>query len=275
MTSAAVVIPSKDRPDWTAECVASLRAMSIPAEILVLDSSREPAARRLRELLPPGVRTLRGRDWAPAEARNAGAAATDAEVVAFVDDDVLVPSHWLETLLSAFDDAGVMAAGGPTRPLWEAPPPRALLSSRRCLSSLGIVDLGGERRRLRPEDEFLVGANCAYRRQWLLRMGGFRSCGRLPGFGPFGSDYELSRRAAREGVAFFEPRAWVHHRMTRRKSRLPHALKRVFFHEVARAGQGGKLRPRRALRQLAGWEGVVSAAVVLGNVYGRIARPAR
>ena len=72
----AAVVPATDDPPTLARCVAALRASSAPPDELVVVES------------PPGA--------GPAEARNAGAAAASAELIAFVDADVEVHPEALE-----------------------------------------------------------------------------------------------------------------------------------------------------------------------------------
>jgi len=72
----AAVVPATDDPPTLARCVAALRASSAPPDELVVVES------------PPGA--------GPAEARNAGAAAANSELIAFVDADVEVHPEALE-----------------------------------------------------------------------------------------------------------------------------------------------------------------------------------
>jgi cellulose synthase/poly-beta-1,6-N-acetylglucosamine synthase-like glycosyltransferase len=75
--SLAVVIPATDAPPTLARCVAAVRAAAPGAELIV-------------QLGPTGA--------GPAAARNAGAARTEADVIAFVDADVIVHSDALVRL---------------------------------------------------------------------------------------------------------------------------------------------------------------------------------
>jgi hypothetical protein len=150
------------------------------------------------------------------------------------------------------------------------PPPAFLLRSRRLLSFLGVVDFGPERKRIDPDREFLIGANFACRRDKVNGERGFRGVFPFPGLGACADDYELSRRLAREGVALYEPAAYVHHRILPDKTRLSYLLGRVFLFSAAGARLGAALKPRRGPRELLGTEGAVSAAALLGHLYGRL-----
>src|SRR5690349_11919276 len=96
----AVLVPARDEEERMGACLRALRAAvagwPVPAEILVLDDgSRDATAARVREL---GVRVRDGvppppgwlaKPWACHQL----AAATRADVLVFVDADVLVEPH--------------------------------------------------------------------------------------------------------------------------------------------------------------------------------------
>ncbi|MCA1808240.1 MAG: glycosyltransferase family 2 protein [Lentisphaerae bacterium] len=48
--------------------------------------------------------------------KNAGWRAAATEVVAFLDDDVIVPPGWITAMTAAFSDPAVSLASGPARP---------------------------------------------------------------------------------------------------------------------------------------------------------------
>jgi GT2 family glycosyltransferase len=88
--SLAVVVPATDDPTSLERCLAALEAGSQAPDELVVQ--REPAGA------------------GPAEARNRGAAATEAEVLVFVDSDVEVHPDALARLAACFADDPDLAA---------------------------------------------------------------------------------------------------------------------------------------------------------------------
>ena len=50
-------------------------------------------------------------------ARNAGIASSRGAIVAFTDDDLILPANWLENLLAPFGRGDVMAVTGSVMPL--------------------------------------------------------------------------------------------------------------------------------------------------------------
>jgi hypothetical protein len=131
------------------------------------------------------------------------------------------------------------------------------------LFCLGIVGFGGERRRLDPSMEFLIGANMAVRKS--EAGDGFRPVQAYGPLGVCGDDFELSRRLP----AVYEPRALVRHRIDARKVSWPRLLSRVFVFSASGGRAGQRLKPKRGPREWLGFEGLVGAADALGNLYGR------
>jgi GT2 family glycosyltransferase len=165
----SVVIPTRGRPDYLAVALGSLacQAGGAELEVIVVDD-RSPgdatagvaadAGARVVRLEPPGGLNA---------ARNAGAAAAGAELVAYVDDDVAVPAEWAAAVIAGaarFPDAE--AFGGPIRARLEGPAPRGCGREEPPITTL---DLGSADR----EAELVWGSNMAVRRAALDRIGPF------------------------------------------------------------------------------------------------------
>ena len=102
------MIPARDRAELLARCLSSVG----PARELVVvdDGSRDPAGdRRGRRGAAGAVVVRHQRAAGPAQARNAGAAATSAPLIAFVDSDVRPDPDWLTGLIGHFADPRVAA----------------------------------------------------------------------------------------------------------------------------------------------------------------------
>lgn len=109
MPDVAVVIPTRNRRAWLAQTLGSVLAQQeVAVEVVVVDeASSDGTAEWLAGLGDPRVRTLR--HDVPRRlpgARNAGAAASSAEVLAFVDDDDLWARRKLRLQLDAMHAAG-------------------------------------------------------------------------------------------------------------------------------------------------------------------------
>ena len=162
----AVVIPTLGRPSLR-RLLVSLCAQSQdphgspPAEVVVVDDRAAGASPELS--VPTGVgwrpRVLRSGGRGPAAARNVGWRATDAEWVAFVDDDVVLPADWSRRLAADLAACEPDVAGSQARidvPLPESRPPT-----------------DWERNTAGLERAAWATADMAYRRMAVVAAGGF------------------------------------------------------------------------------------------------------
>ena len=96
----SVVVITRDRPELLAEALASVLAQSSPpVEVVVVDDgSRVPVTLPSDDGSGISMRLLRREGGGPSAARNAGAAAAKGEVLAFLDDDDLWDSDYLESV---------------------------------------------------------------------------------------------------------------------------------------------------------------------------------
>lgn len=107
-----------------AQTLASLQALVVPPEvvlrILVADNDESESARALVESQPG--ETPVGYIHAPSRnisiARNACLEASDADWVAFIDDDELAEPDWLEALIAEAQASGADAVFGPARAIY-------------------------------------------------------------------------------------------------------------------------------------------------------------
>src|SRR5205823_1288223 len=97
----SVVVPTRDRAGYLDVTLASLADQDFaePYEVIVVDDGSRDAT---LEVIARHGATLVTHDppHGPNAARNAGMAASDADLVAFVDDDVFAPRTWLRELVA-------------------------------------------------------------------------------------------------------------------------------------------------------------------------------
>lgn len=117
--SFSVVIPTYDRPEQLARCVASvgrIERSSDSIEIIVVnDGGTEPDAARLGALagqIPLTVVSQHHRG--PGAARNNGVAHASGEYIVLLDDDCLVPPEWLTNLATVVRGEPDAMVGGRT-----------------------------------------------------------------------------------------------------------------------------------------------------------------
>lgn len=182
MTSYAVVIPTIGRPEL-ADLIRAADVEPRPIRIVVADD-RRAAGDPL--LLPPTNAPLvvvRSGGRGPAAARNAGwrAAGSDADWIAFVDDDVVLAPDWNAQLVA--DLTGQPETVGASQARLEVPLPAGYRPTDEERRTTGLVGAPW------------ITADMAYRRSVLESTGGFDE--RFPR--PFREDADLALRTVRAG----------------------------------------------------------------------------
>ena len=248
LPAVTVVVPTRGRAAYLEVTLDSLcRQRSRAAhELLVVDDGATDATPEVAERF--GARLIRhGERRSLNAARNTGIREARADLIAFVDDDVLVPPGWVDALVDGAErhpDAD--AFGGPIRARFEGDAPRGCGREDPPITTL---DLG-------PEDveaTMVWGANFAVRRPAVERIGEFdESLDRAHGDE---EDWLLRLRAAGGRIVYLAE-AGLDHRRTAGDSRL-RPLARAAYHRGrgarssdSRRGQAPGLA--RELRVLAG-----------------------
>ena len=224
--AATVIICTYDRYDLLPKAVASLTRQAFPAskfEIIIVDNS--PDAGRSSEI-SEDYAGLSNLTWAIerkpglSNARNVGIEMARGEIVAFIDDDAIADSGWLDAMVGAFArfPAQAVAAGGRVIPIWEQPRPQWLHD--RLLGYVSVVDWGGELRYAKPH-EWVAGTNLAFRRHAVRDAGGFSvHLGRNRGGQALLSNDEtdlIERLGSAGGRLLYVPEAIVEHLVPRER----------------------------------------------------------
>ena len=182
--SASIVIPTLNRAALlgeTLDALAELRPQQINGwEVVVVDNNSTDYTARVVSGRQGSFPVALRYEFEPARGRsnalNCGIAAAAAPIIAFIDDDVMIADRWLDEAVRPLLDAdgGVDYTGGPVKPIWGAPPPRWLSSSRTDMwGAIAILDYGPEPFVFEQRRRVPLGANMAVRRTLLERIGGF------------------------------------------------------------------------------------------------------
>jgi glycosyltransferase involved in cell wall biosynthesis len=242
------VVPTRGRAAYLEVTLDSLRRQrtETPHELIVVDDGATDATPEIAERF--GARLIRhGQRRSLNAARNSGLREAAAPLVAFVDDDVLVPPGWLDALVDGADrHPEAEAFGGPIRARFEGHAPRGCGREDPPITTL---DLGAQD----VEAEMVWGANFAVRRSAVERIGEFdESLDRAHG------DEEdwLLRLRAHGGRIVYLADAGLDHRRSADDSGL-RTLARAAYHRGRGARSSDRRRgqaPRlaRELRVLAG-----------------------
>jgi len=215
---ATVIVCTYNRCDTLAKTLESLAASTIPDsvewEIVVIDNN---SSDRTRQIVDDFSRRFPGRFRYAFEPRqgksfalNRGIRETQADVLAFTDDDVIAEPAWLWNLTRNLFSGEWQGAGGKILPLNTAPIPDWI--PRDTYGVLwGSFDLGDESRDIRLAP---YGANMAFRRE-VFEHGLFRTD---IGPGVQGArstnceDQNIGEGVLRRGGKLrYEPEAVIHH----------------------------------------------------------------
>ena len=189
-------------------------------------------------------------------AYNLGIAASDGEIVAGTDDDVVAPSDWVAQIAKAFaqdKDAGLLYG--------QVLIPESLVEAERnglVVPALPIPRFERMMKGSTPYRVFGMGANFALRRSILDRVGPFDEA--LGGGGPLRSsqDFDLAYRVYRAGYAIIlVPEVKVDHYGSRTDEQWPATMKAygigdgAFFSKHIRCGD---LLPLVLLSKAIAWQ---------------------
>ena len=208
--SVSVVIVSRHRPEALKLCLTAVARLSYPLfEVVVV---ADPDGLRAIDALPfiDKIKTVAFDEANISVARNRGIAKASGDIVAFLDDDAVPETRWLDHLIRAFDDPEVAAAGG-------------YVLGRNGISiqwASRTVDRTGKARDLSLTKEHPTvltppsgsavkteGTNMAVRRDVLAGLGGFD-----PAFRFYLDETDLNMRLSETGLSTaIVPLAMVHH----------------------------------------------------------------
>lgn len=166
-----VIVPTYERPDELAGCVAALVALDYPHdrfEIVVVDDGGSAdlgaALEAGRGRVP--ITLVHQRNLGPGAARNAGAAVARGGALAFTDDDCRPQPGWLRGLRRALESGPRVLAGGRTF--------NQLRTNRYAEMSQLILEAAYRYfNRDRGNVRFLASNNMAVDRAEFLEVGGF------------------------------------------------------------------------------------------------------
>jgi len=203
----SVVVVSQGRPRALARCLTGLSQLNYPTfEIIVVTNHEGHAA---AAPWSGRIKLARFDEENISSARNLGIRQAAGDIVAFIDDDAVPEPTWLDHLCGVFDSPAVAAGGyvigrNGISLQWGA---RVALSDATS-EPLPIEGRDPQLHRGRAGQAIKTeGTNMAFRRETLLRNGGFD-----PVFRFYLDETDLNLRlAAQDAVTAIVPRAVVHH----------------------------------------------------------------
>lgn len=214
--TAAVAIPcfSLDRWDDLRRAIGSVRAQSrAPEELIIVVDHNAELLRRVGLEFPEARVIANEEQQGSSGARNTALAHVTTDIVAFLDDDVIAATNWLQELLLGYDDPTVLGVGGAITPRWDGARPRWFPPEFDWVIGCSYRGM--------PETEAVVrnffGNNMSFRTEVLRRTEGFPSSLTRLGSRPTGGEEtELCIRLLQvepSGVLLYRPTALVSHRV--------------------------------------------------------------
>jgi glycosyltransferase involved in cell wall biosynthesis len=236
----SVVIPTYGRPTSALECIENiLNSCYSEYEVLIVDQGPVRGLETELTARYKGMPNIRYFCLEPAglsKARNLGLQQSRGDIVALIEDDVIVDPNWLEAIARTFKATvpRPVLIGGRILPIWPGPKPRWFPAEREFL--FGVYDIGDEARPF-PERDLPIGTNMAGLRKAIIDLGGFdeqlgpadsRKWGMLTG-----EDSMLGQRCRDAGhLIYYQPTAVVWHRIPASNLTPGYFLRRHFWEGV-------------------------------------------
>ena len=231
-TFVSAVICTRNRPDKIGNAVETVLANTYPNfDLTIIDQSTndetETIVRQISER-DGRVRYRRMSKSGLSRAYNLAIASTTGPIIAFTDDDCLVPSDWIEKIVTAFEEQpdGQLMYGQVV--------PAYPENDGDVLTPLLLIEKPERLDRANGFRVFGMGANFAARRSLFERAGTFDEI--LGGGGPLKSsqDFDLAYRAYRRNAAILlRPEVIVRHDGRREREDWPALLRAYGFGDGA------------------------------------------
>ena len=207
-----MVIPTYNRYKDLKGCLCSIFGLKTkPYEVIVVDSNSADDTEKLKVCFPIKFVSISKRNRQ--RARNLGISMASGNIIAFLDDDVLVHKEWLNQIIKLYINDSVGGVGGRVIP-YGASDKFHVKISRGAVGKvfsnglvIGNFDLPS---RTLIEVDSLIGCNMSFRRKLLLKVGGFDE--NYTGTG-YRDDTDLCIRIRRLGYKLlYNPNALVWHK---------------------------------------------------------------
>lgn len=177
MLEISAIICTYNRSSYLRTAIQSLVEQSLSPEqfeIIVVDNKSTDDTRKVvsEEFAHIGnIKYVYESNQGLTYARNTGWKSASTRYIAYLDDDAIASSGWLENILNVFAiSSNIRCVGGKITPLWEDFRPEWLPDS--LLSYLAILDMS-KNTLLLTEGQYVFGANIAFDVAALKSVGGF------------------------------------------------------------------------------------------------------
>ncbi len=171
----SIVIVTYNRCSDLKECLTSIFNLKDELhEVIVVDSNSADGTKKLKDYFPIKYVSISERSMV--HARNVGISVASGDVVAFLDDDVVVHRDWLKCITEPYSDNNVGGVGGRVIPYGKSDKFYIKMGKNEVgkvfNSGFVVGNFDFPLENIVEVDSF-IGCNMSFRRGILLRMGGF------------------------------------------------------------------------------------------------------
>jgi glycosyltransferase involved in cell wall biosynthesis len=246
-----VLICTYNRDRLLADTLDTLAAMQVEPslrwEVIVVDNNSNDSTRQVTESritsYPVPLRWIFEGRQGKAHALKTGIQASGAAIIAFTDDDVQVPRHWLAAAVAPLlARPDIEYTGGPVHPIWEAPPPAWIDGDPGVMwGPLALLDYGPDSFVFEDRYRIPLGVNMAARRTLIDRVGGFHPALERKGTSLMGQGqaefFFRTRAAGARGL--YVPDMVLRHHVPAARMRREYYRRWWFWKGIARARMQG------------------------------------
>ncbi|MBN2732203.1 MAG: glycosyltransferase family 2 protein [Balneolaceae bacterium] len=220
----SIIICTYNRAEYLRDSLNSL--LNTPAaaslfEVLIIDNNSTDHTKTVTEetiasFPNKSIRYVRETAQGLSHARNRGIKEAQASILLFLDDDITANPHFIPAWLSFFDEHPE-AAGGGGKIHVQFDDPRPPWMSHFLMPLLGYHDLGNSVKKY-PPGKYPFGGNMAFRRKVFDQYGGFNTeLGRKGKHLMASEEKEFYRRLQGKEDIYYVPRAFLHHRVNKKR----------------------------------------------------------
>jgi GT2 family glycosyltransferase len=234
----SVVVCTYTEARWAdlIKAVDSLRCQSVSFhEIIIVVDHNQALLERVREKYADAIIVENQEPRGLSGSRNTGVAMAKGALIAFLDDDAVVETDWVENLAECLEDPGLLGAGTRIDPLWENERPAWLPEEYDWVVGCTYRGLPLTHAPIRN----LSGASMCLRREIFEAVGGFRVGIGRTSTRPLGcEETELCIRAGQhwpQKLFLYEPRIRIYHRVAANRARWSYFCARCYAEGQSKA----------------------------------------
>ena len=234
----SVVICAYTEKRWAdlLAAVDSVRHQSVlPRELIIVVDHNPALLARVREQCPDATVIENREPRGLSGARNSGVAVAQSSLIAFLDDDAIAGTNWIEKLAECCENPQVLGAGTRVEPLWEIDRPAWFPEEFYWVIGCTYRGLPQTQAPVRN----LSGGSMCLRHEIFEAVGGFRTGIGRTSTRPLGcEETELCIRAGQhwpQRVFLYEPLVRIQHRIPASRARWDYFCARCYAEGQSKA----------------------------------------